>query len=60
MKINYADIITTEHKQSLIKKNLSICLKNYNANDVIPDSDVEMEDDVQIVEPSKYDGEYFL
>ncbi|XP_045520693.1 exosome complex component RRP45 [Pieris brassicae] len=55
VKINYADIITAEHKQSLIKKDLSICLKNYNANDINPESDVEMDDDVQIVEPSKYD-----
>ncbi|CAH0721508.1 unnamed protein product, partial [Brenthis ino] len=55
-KINFADIITSDHVQSLSKKDLSICLKNYNVNDTSQeDSDMKDESDDE-PELSKYDG----
>ncbi|CAK1551985.1 unnamed protein product [Leptosia nina] len=58
-RINYKDIITNEHRQSLIRKELSIRLKNFNTNELKQESEEEMDqdddDDVKIIEPSKYD-----
>ncbi|KAJ0179509.1 hypothetical protein K1T71_005221 [Dendrolimus kikuchii] len=55
VKINFSDIITTEHKMSLCKKDLNIKLKNYNVDNItkIDDSDEEMEKNC--MEISKYD-----
>ncbi|CAK1578629.1 unnamed protein product [Parnassius mnemosyne] len=56
VKKNFSDIITTEHMLSLSKRDLSICLKNYNVDDIEMSQDEEMEDDEdQKPEPSKYD-----
>ncbi|CAG4941431.1 unnamed protein product [Colias eurytheme] len=56
VKINFGDVITNEHKQSLCKKDLSICLKNYNVNDVKMETEEDISDDIEEVkEPSKYD-----
>ncbi|CAG9091571.1 unnamed protein product [Plutella xylostella] len=59
-KINFADIITSDHLLSLTKRDLSICLKSYDANDLKEsDDDADMkdaDDDEDIKEePSKYD-----
>ncbi|KPJ21046.1 Gamma-tubulin complex component 2-like [Papilio machaon] len=55
VKKNFSDIITTEHMLSLNKKDLSICLKNYNVEDIKSPQDEEMEDEDVKPEPSKYD-----
>ncbi|VVC91730.1 unnamed protein product [Leptidea sinapis] len=55
VKINFADIITNNHIQSLARKDLSICLKNYNVNDVKTEDVEEMEDEEVVKEISKYD-----
>uniref|UniRef100_S4NMU2 Uncharacterized protein n=1 Tax=Pararge aegeria TaxID=116150 RepID=S4NMU2_9NEOP len=59
-KINFSDIITTNHVQSLSMKDLKICLKNYNINDIKMEEDnspTEILDDRQDIKPekSKYD-----
>ncbi|CAH2234554.1 jg9174 [Pararge aegeria aegeria] len=59
-KINFSDIITTNHVQSLSMKDLKICLKNYNINDIKMEEDnspTEILDDKQDIKPekSKYD-----
>ncbi|XP_034825015.1 exosome complex component RRP45 [Maniola hyperantus] len=58
-KINFADIITTDHVQSLSMRDLSIRLKNYSISAKMEvDSDLsDMSDDGQDTkpEPSKYD-----
>lgn len=60
VKINFSDIITTEHKMSLCQKDLNIKLKNYNVDNFVKahDSDVEMEENE--VEISKYDGNFLF
>lgn len=57
VKINFSDIITTDHKLSLSMKDLNIKLKNYNVDSIKDSSDVD--DDVEMeereTEISKYD-----
>ncbi|CAH0397594.1 unnamed protein product [Chilo suppressalis] len=54
-KINFADIITSEHMLSLTQKELTIQLKNYNVDDMTSKTErMQVEDDVKS-EPSKYD-----
>ncbi|XP_041973321.1 exosome complex component RRP45 [Aricia agestis] len=55
VKINFSDIITDSHIQSLNRKDLSICLKNYHVDDAVADNDVKMDEDDVEPEPSKYD-----
>lgn len=57
-KINFSDIITTDHKLSLNRKDLNIRLKNYEFEDLtIKDEELSEDDEVTVVkpEPSKYD-----
>ncbi|RVE48971.1 hypothetical protein evm_006433 [Chilo suppressalis] len=55
-KINFADIITSEHMLSLTQKELTIQLKNYNVDDMTSKTErMQVEDDDVKSEPSKYD-----
>ncbi|XP_050362650.1 exosome complex component RRP45 [Nymphalis io] len=54
-KINFGDIITSDHVQSLSKKDLSICLKNFDVKEQTKQKDTEMMDVDISMEPSKYD-----
>ncbi|XP_072942168.1 exosome complex component RRP45 [Epargyreus clarus] len=56
IKINMGDTITNEHIQSMSKKDLSICLKRYNVDDIKKENeDIEMaEKENEEPELSKY------
>ncbi|XP_046978313.1 exosome complex component RRP45 [Vanessa cardui] len=55
-KINFGDIITSDHLQSLSRKDLSICLKNFDVKEQTLQNETADSMDVDIsMEPSKYD-----
>lgn len=57
VKINFGDIITSDLVHSLSRKDLSICLKNFDHNVKSQPKEEEMMDDQSDIEiePSKYD-----
>ncbi|CAG9792154.1 unnamed protein product [Diatraea saccharalis] len=58
IKINFADMITSDHLLSLTRKDLSIQLKKFNVDDMTLKNDMEHEDNDDEPEPSKYDGKF--
>lgn len=55
VKINFSNLITSEHILSLSRKDVSIRLKQYNVDELQPKEEDMEEEDIE-PEPSKYDG----
>lgn len=57
-KVNFGEVITEDHLLTHSQRNLSIRLKKYVVEDLTQDDSEMSEDEVTVVEPSKYDSKY--